>query len=241
MDMPTELQHQAMGYDRAATMFSPDGHLLQVEYAEKVVKFGSASIGLVCKDGVVLVADKRIRDKLIANESAHKIFEIDEHIVASAAGLLSDARVLVDIAQIMAQQNRVTYNSPVEPISVIRTIADRKQMATQYGGVRPYGVAIMLAGINKGQPHLYTTDVTGNYTSYKANAIGENDEKFKETLRKDYKENMSIDEGIKFAMKMFKEVLDKNFELSRFEVVYVKMDEGKLIRLQGDALKKFSK
>ena len=88
---------------------------------------------------------------------------------------------------------------------------------------------------------MYTTDVTGNYTSYKANAIGENDEKFKETLRKDYKENMSIDEGIKFAMKMFKEVLDKNFELSRFEVVYVKMDEGKLIRLQGDALKKFSK
>src|SRR3989338_8016268 len=135
LDMPTELQHQAMGYDRAATMFSPDGHLLQVEYAEKVVKFGSASIGLMCKEGVVIIADKRIRDKLIAGESAHKIFEIDEHIIAAAAGILSDARVLVDQAQILAQQNRVTYNSPIEPISVIRIIADRKQMATQYGGV----------------------------------------------------------------------------------------------------------
>ena len=241
MDIPTEMQHQQMGYDRAATMFSPDGHLLQVEYAEKVVKFGSASIGLVCKDGVVLVADKRIRDKLIASESANKIFEVDEHIIASAAGLLSDARVLVDIAQVIAQQNKVTYNSPVEPVSVIRVIADRKQMATQYGGVRPYGVAIILAGISKGQPHLYTTDVTGNYTSFKANAIGENDEKIKEYLRKEYKENMSIDEGIKFIIKIFKEVLDKNFDINRFEIAYVKTEEGKLTRVQGDSLKKFNK
>ena len=74
--MPTEIQNQAMGYDRAATMFSPEGHLLQVEYAEKTVKLGSSSVGLVCKDGILIVADKRIRDKLIASESAGKIFEI---------------------------------------------------------------------------------------------------------------------------------------------------------------------
>ena len=241
MDMPTEMQHQAMGYDRVATMFSPDGHLLQVEYAEKVVRFGSASIGLVCKDGVVIVADKRIRDKLVASESAHKIFEVDEHIAATAAGILSDARVLIDQAQILSQQNRVTYNSPIEPISVVRMIADRKQMSTQYGGVRPYGVAIMLVGINKETNHLYTTDVTGNYTAYNANAIGENDERIKEILRKDYKENMNIDEGIKFALKIFKEVLEKNFEAGRFEVIYIKKDEKKLVRLQGDSLKKYIK
>ena len=241
MDMPTELQHQAMGYDRAATMFSPDGHLLQVEYAEKVVKFGSASIGLVCKDGVVIIADKRIRDKLIAGESSHKILEIDEHIIATAAGILSDARVLIDQAQILAQQNRVTYSSPIEPISVIRMIADRKQMSTQYGGVRPYGVAILLGGIINGKAHLYTTDVTGNYTAYKANAIGEHDERIKEILRRDYKETMSIEEAIKFAMKVFKELLEKNFDMQRFEVVYVKNEEGKLTRIQGDALKKYVK
>src|SRR3989338_6325648 len=145
--MPTEMQHQAMGYDRAATMFSPDGHLLQAEYAEKTVRLGSASIGLVCKDGVVIVADKRIRDKLISPESTLKINEIDEHIILVAAGILSDARILVDFAQVLAQQNRVTYGSPIEPISVIRMIADKKQMFTQYGGARPFGVAIMLAGI----------------------------------------------------------------------------------------------
>src|SRR3989344_4518418 len=195
MDIPTEIQHQAMGYDRAATMFSPDGHLLQVEYAEKTVRLGSSSIGMVCKDGIVIVADRRIRDKLIAPESANKIFEIDEHIVATAAGILSDARMLVDQAQVLAQQNRVTYGSPVEPISVIRLIADKKQVFTQYGGARPFGVAVMLAGISKGKSHLYTTDVTGNFIAYRANAIGEHDEKLKEALRLDYKESMTIEEG----------------------------------------------
>src|SRR3990167_8036488 len=116
MDLPTEMQHQAMGYDRAATMFSPDGHLLQVEYAEKTVRLGSASIGLVCKDGVIIIADRRIRDKLISPESANKVYEIDEHIIATVAGILSDARMLIDHAQILSQQNRVTYGGPIEPI-----------------------------------------------------------------------------------------------------------------------------
>jgi proteasome alpha subunit len=218
MDMPTELQHQAMGYDRAATMFSPDGHLLQVEYAEKTVKLGSSSIGLNCSDGVVVVSDKRIRDKLVATESASKIFEIDDHLMIASAGLFSDARMLVDHAQVLAQQNRVTYDSPIEPISVIRAIADKKQMFTQYGGARPFGVAILLAGVNKGRGHLYTSDVTGNFFAYKANAIGENDEMIKETLRGEFNEDMSIDDGIKFCMKIFKKLMDKNFEIGRFDV-----------------------
>jgi len=241
MDIPTEMQHQAMGYDRAATMFSPDGHLLQVEYAEKTVRLGSSSIGMACKEGVVIIADRRIRDKLIAPESANKILEIDEHIVATSAGILSDARILIDHAQVLAQQNRVTYGSPIEPISVIRMIADKKQMFTQYGGARPFGVAFMLGGVNKGQAHLYTSDVTGNYFAYKANAMGENDEKVKEILRRDFKEDMSIDECIKFAMKIFKEMLEKNFDVNRFDVGYIKLTDSKLVRLHGEELKKYVK
>jgi len=241
MEMPTEMQHQAMGYDRAATMFSPDGHLLQVEYAEKTVKLGSSSIGLVCKDGVVIISDRRIRDNLISAESANKIFEIDEHIVATAAGILSDARILIDSAQIIAQQNRVTYSTPIDVISVIRMIADKKQMSTQYGGLRPFGASVMLAGISKNKGHLYTSDVTGNYFAYKANAIGEHDEQIKEILRKDYKEDMTIEQGITFVMKIFKEILQKNFEISRFDIGYVPLKDPKLVRIQGDALKKYVK
>ena len=241
MEIPTEMQHQAMGYDRAATMFSPDGHLLQVEYAEKTVRLGSSSIGIVCKEGVVIIADRRIRDKLIAPESANKIFEVDEHIVATAAGILSDARILIDQAQVLAQQNRVTYATSIEPISVIRMIADRKQMFTQYGGARPYGAAFLLGGVNKGKSYLYTSDVTGNFFAYRANAIGENDERVKEILRREFRDDLTIEEGIKFILKIFKEILEKNFDLNRFDVGYIKLSDSKLVRLHGDELKKYLK
>lgn len=241
MEIPMEMQHQAMGYDRAATMFSPDGHLLQVEYAEKTVRLGSTSIGLVCSDGVVILSDRRIRDKLIAPESANKIFEIDEHVIAAAAGILSDARMLVDDAQVLAQQHRVTYETPIDPVSVIRMIADKKQMFTQYGGSRPFGVSFMLGGVSKQKPHLYTSDVTGNFFAYRANAIGENDEQIKEMLRSDFNDSMNVDEGIKFGFGIFKKILGKNFEIERFDVAYIKNQDPKLVRLHGEALKKYAK
>ena len=178
---------------------------------------------------------------MIAGESKNKILEVDKHIIATSAGILSDARVLMDQAQVLAQQNRITYDSPIEPLSVIRMIADKKQQFTQYGGARPFAVAILLGGVNKGKTHLYTTDLVGNFSAYKANAIGENDEKIREILRKDYKEDMTIDQGISFTLKIFKDILGKNFELNRFDVAYVKMGGKNVERLYGDELKKFVK
>ncbi|MBS3100434.1 archaeal proteasome endopeptidase complex subunit alpha [Candidatus Pacearchaeota archaeon] len=239
MDVPIEIQHQAMGYDRAATMFSPEGHLLQVEYAEKTVRLGSSSIGLVCKDGVLIVSDRRVNDKLVIPSSANKIHEIDSHIIASAAGILSDARVLIDKARIIAQQNRVTYNTPIEVEEIIREIANMKQLYTQYGGARPFGVSVMVAGIDNGGCKLFSSDITGNYFSYYAMAIGENDEKIKEMLRIKYNENLNIDGGLKLVLGIFKEILGKNFEISRFDVAYVRRDTKKATKLNGDALKKF--
>ena len=75
MDMPTDLQNQTMGYDRTATMFSPEGTILQVEYAEKTIRLGSSSIGMVCSDGVFILADKRIKDKLVVKKSEGKYRE----------------------------------------------------------------------------------------------------------------------------------------------------------------------
>jgi proteasome alpha subunit len=241
MDMPTEMQHQQMGYDRAATMFSPDGHLLQAEYAEKTVRLGSASTGLVCKDGVVIVADRRVRDNLMVPESANKVFEVDENVIASAAGILADARILIDQAQVMAQQHRITYGTAIDPLSIMRMIADKKQMFTQYGGARPFAVSFLVAGISKGKGYLYSSDVMGNFSAYRANTIGENDEKIKEMLRKDFKDDMSVEDGIKFSLKIFKEILGKNFDLERFDAGYILNKDEKLVRLHGDDLKKFVK
>lgn len=240
MDMPSEIQHQAMGYDRAATMFSPDGHLLQVEYAEKTVRLGSSSIGIVCSDGVVIISDRRINDKLILPESANKIYEIDSHIISSAAGILSDARILIEKARIVAQQNRVTYDSPIEVEEIIREIANTKQQFTQYGGARPFGVALIVGGIDRNEPRLFSSDITGNYFSYNAMAIGENDERIKEILRIKYNKNLNISGGIKLALDIFKEILGKNFEISRFDIAYINKDEKKIKKLDDSALKKYA-
>ena len=241
MDIQGDMQNQIMGYDRTATMFSPDGHLLQVEYAEKTVRLGSASIGMVCKDGVFIISDKRIKDKLISETHATKIYEIDSNIIATAAGILSDARILIDKARLIAQQHRVTYDEEIEPESVIREIANIKQAFTQYGGARPFGVSIMLAGLSKDKGKLYVSDVTGNYYSYKAAAIGEYDEKIKEELRKEYDDKISIEEGIRLSLKILKKILEKNFEISRFEAVYIKSGEKKIKRLKEEELKKIFK
>ena len=235
-----EMQHQVMGYDRS-TLFSPDGRLLQVEYAQKTIRLGSASIGIVCKDGVVIVADRRTKDVLIMPDSAMKVYEIDEHIIASASGILSDARILIERAQLIAQQNKITYDSKIDVESVIKEIADVKQQFTQYGGTRPFGVAILIAGISGKKPRVYSSDVTGNYFAYKATAIGEQDEKIKEMLRKRYDENMTVEDGIKTALEIFKEILGKNFSLDRFDVGYIKTEEIKIKKLSGDTLKKYVK
>ncbi len=237
--MPSEIQHQAMGYDRTATMFSPDGHLLQVEYAEKTVRLGSSSIGIVCKDGVIIVSDRRINDKLIMPESANKVFEVDDHVIVSAAGILSDARVLVDKARVSAQQHKVTYDSPVDTHEIIREIANTKQMFTQYGGARPYGVAVLVAGVDNAGAQLFSSDITGNYFSYTSFAIGENDEKIKEVLRMKYNKNLNIEGGIKLALSIFKDILGKNFGLDRFDVAYVPKEGMKVKRLNGEGLKKY--
>ncbi|MCK4997436.1 archaeal proteasome endopeptidase complex subunit alpha [Candidatus Pacearchaeota archaeon] len=211
-----DIQHQQMGYDRAATMFAPDGHILQVEYAEKTIRLGSASIGIVCKDSVVIVSDRRKKDNLIIEESANKINEIDEHIIAVSAGISSDARVLIDKARVLAQQHRVTYDTAPSTESIVRDIADVKQQFTQYGGARPFGVSMMFAGMN-GKPVLYTTDITGNYLRYKANAIGEHDDDIKKHLREEYKNGMTSSEGLKLALNIFKKVQGENFDIERFD------------------------
>ena len=212
-----DIQHQQMGYDRAATMFAPDGHILQVEYAEKTIRLGSASIGIVCVDGVVIVSDRRKKDRLIVEESANKINEIDEHIICVSAGISSDARVLIEKARVLAQQHRVTYDSAPNTESIVRDVADIKQQFTQYGGARPFGVSMMFAGVN-GSPVLYTTDITGNYLKYKANAIGENDEKIKRLLRERYRDGLSCDEGKALALEIFREIQGEEFSEDRFDI-----------------------
>jgi proteasome alpha subunit len=161
--------------------------------------------------------------------------------MASVAGILSDARVLIERGQVLAQQNRVTYDSPIEPELVIKDLANLQQQFSQYGGARPFGVSLMLGGINNKKPELYSSDVTGNYTAYHATAIGEDDDKIKERLREKYRHDLTIKKGVKVALDIFKELEEKKFNLGRFELVYIKSEDSELKRLYGEQLQEFVK
>lgn len=217
------MQHQMMGYDRAITMFSPDGRLLQVEYAKKTVRQGSTVIGMVCKDGVLLVADKRLPDKLMVPEGIEKIFPIDDHMVATAAGIISDAQVLVDHAQVKAQQIKVTYGVDADTISIVKDVCSLKQVCTQSGGLRPFGVSLLFAGIdNDNSKKLYKTDPTGIYFQYRATVIGEGETEVEEMLKKEYKDSLSVEEGLALCVKALRKVNEK--EGNRIDAAYVGND-----------------
>ncbi len=234
-----QTQHQMMGYDRSSIMFSPDGRLLQVEYAKKTVRQGTSALGIVCKDGVLLMADKRIVEKLVLPKSIEKIYQVDDHIGATASGMLSDGRVLIERAQLVAQQHRVTYDEPIDVLSLVKDICDMKQFFTQYGGARPFGVSILFAGINDA-PELYSTDPTGIYFEYKATAIGEGETEIKEFLEKNYKENINLEEGIKLGVRALKKVLGKEFDINRLDGAYIASKDKKFMRISKDKLAKAS-
>ncbi len=236
MQQQQQMNHQLMGYDRAITMFSPDGRLLQVEYAKKTVKQGSTAIGMICTDGVLLVTDKRIVDPLVVSESVQKIFQIDEHIAATAAGILSDARVLIERSQLKAQQYRVTFDSPIDTLSIVKDICDLKQICTQSGGLRPFGVSLLIAGIDIDGEHVYETGPTGIFFEYKATVIGEGELEGEEILHKEYKESLTIEDGMKLAVKTLQTVLKENFSIERVDCVYIKKQKKEFTRVSKQKL-----
>ena len=232
------MPHQLMGYDRAITMFSPDGRLLQVEYAKKTVRQGSTAIGMVCSDGVLLVADKRIVDRLVIPESVEKIFQIDDHIAATASGILSDARVLIERAQVKAQQHKVTYDTAIDTLSVVKDICALKQVCTQSGGLRPFGVSIILAGIDADGPKLFETDPTGIYLQFRATVIGEGEQEIEEILDKEFSEKMTIEEGLRLALDALNKILDKKFSVERIDAAYVTFVDKKFVKVKKDKLER---
>lgn len=233
------MAHQMMGYDRAITMFSPDGRLLQVEYAKKTVRQGSTALGIVCSDGVLLVADKRIVDKLIVPESVEKIFEIDTHIGATAAGILSDARVLIERSQVRAQQHHVTYDAPIDVLSVVKDIGSLCQITTQSGGLRPFGVSLLVAGVDPdGTPRLFETDPTGIFFEYWASVIGEAEPEIEEILGKEYDRKMTMEEGLRLALNVLSKVLDKNFNVERVDAAFIPVATRKIEHLSRERIEK---
>ncbi|MCL5680574.1 MAG: archaeal proteasome endopeptidase complex subunit alpha [Candidatus Thermoplasmatota archaeon] len=219
------MQSAQMAYDRAITVFSPDGRLFQVEYAREAVKRGTTAIGITYKGGAILVADKRIRGGLVDDRSIEKIFLIDGHVGAATSGLIGDARVLIDYARVQAQSEKVTYGQEITVESLVKKVCDLLQQYTQYGGVRPFGASLLIAGIEETGIRLFETDPSGLSTGYKADAIGAGRDAAMEILEKEYRDNLELKEAADLAIKALKAGLEQGQALGTLSVGLITKEE----------------
>ena len=224
-----------MAYDRGITVFSPDGRLFQVEYAREAVKKGSTTIGVKFKDGVALIVDKRSASKLLEPTSTEKIHDIDDYIGCATSGLVADARILVDEARKDAQIHKVNYGENISVEMLVKKICDLKQNYTQYGGARPFGTALLVAGSDDLGVHLFETDPSGALVSYKATAIGSGRPAVIDVFEKEYKDNMECEEALLLGLKALGSAIEEKPSAESVEIGIAKQNE-KFTRLSQEEL-----
>jgi proteasome alpha subunit len=193
-------QSQQQAYDRGITIFSPDGRLYQVEYAREAVKRGTPSVGVRTAEGVVLAADKRRRSEMMEPSSVEKLHKADDHVGIASAGHVADARKLIDVARREAQTNRLRYGEAVGIETLAKTVTDFIQRYTQYGGARPFGVSLIIGGIEDGEPRLFESDPSGTPYEWQALSIGANRGDIREHLEDEYEAGMSLEAGVDLAL-----------------------------------------
>ncbi|PWI49701.1 proteasome endopeptidase complex, archaeal, alpha subunit [Candidatus Heimdallarchaeota archaeon B3_Heim] len=221
---------KGLGYDRGSTIFSPDGRLFQVEYAIEAVKRGTTAIGIKTSEGCILAVQKRLHTTLIEKEMVKKIFAIDEHIAVAIAGLTADARILVNQARVQAQIHQITYNESITVENLTHRIADVKQAYTQHAGVRPFGVSLIIAGVDEiNGPQLFMTEPSGSYWGYRAAAIGSGTPIIVEDLENSYRKiSKTLQEGILVALKALQKVSDDKLDPDMVEIAIISSSDRKL-------------
>jgi len=228
-------------YDRAITVFSPDGRLFQVEYALETVKGGPTIIGISCPEGIVIGAEEKMDSRLQDPNFTQKIYEVDEHLGAAVVGISSDARILVDEARIYSQSNRLMYDEAIDVEIVTKRIGDVMQIYTQHAGVRPFGVSIIFGGIDKAGARLFTTDPSGSYRAYKAVAIGIGREIAENLLKEEYQENLGFEAAVRLVVKCLTKSLQARDEQPRIKLAAVPSDTKRFKLLPDEETEKYLK
>ena len=218
---------KSANYDRAITMFSPDGRLYQVEYASKILEKVALGFGVVYNNGVLLAGDKNIASSLIKPDSIEKLFKIDDHVGVVSAGIVGDARRLVEASRELAQENRMYFDEPMHVETLVKKISSIKHYYTQYGGGRPFGVAFIVGGVDETGARLFETEPSGALAEYSAVAIGRNKDKVIQFFEKEFKENLPKDEAIKLILRGLKVSLEKDEKINVNNLDFAFIERGK--------------
>ncbi|SEV86049.1 archaeal proteasome endopeptidase complex subunit alpha [Natrinema salifodinae] len=218
-------QSQQQAYDRGITIFSPDGRLYQVEYAREAVKRGTASVGVRTPDGVVLAANRQVSSPLMERSSVEKLHKADDHVGVASAGHVADARQLVDLARRRAQGEQLRYGQQIDVETLTRSITDHIQEYTQTGGARPFGVALLVGGVDDGEPRLFETDPSGTDYEWQAAAIGSNRDAIQGYLEAEYRADLDVDAGIELALRALSEPEDETVEAESVDVATITNDD----------------
>jgi proteasome alpha subunit len=226
-----------MAYDRGITVFSPDGRLFQVEYAREAVKKGTTTIGLKFKNGVILMVDKRLSSRLVEPDSIEKIYDVDEYIGCATSGLVADARVLIDEARRSAHRNKMTYGENIAVELLVKNVCDYKQNYTQYGGGRPFGVALLVAGVDDLGIHLFETDPSGALVAYKATCIGSGRPVVMDLFEKEFADGMTFEAAAKLGLKALSAAIEEPLSAVSVEIGVVEK-ERKFRRLAESEISK---
>jgi len=227
-------------YDRNVNTFSPDGRLLQVEYAIEAVKLGSSAVAILCPEGVVFAVEKRLSSPLLIPSSVEKVYAVDEHVGVVMAGLAADGRTMVDHMRVEAQNHRFSFDEPIGIRAVTESVCDlalafgegRRKRDGQMS--RPFGTALLVAGIENGKCFLFHTDPSGTYTQCRARAIGGGSDGAETLLRDSYRDGMTLEEAENLALSTLRQVIQEKLNENNVEVACARLSTGKFEIYSGE-------
>lgn len=234
---PSPNNMKSSAYDRSATMFSPDGRLYQVEYASKIVEQGTLGAGLIFTEGVLLAANKRPSSRLLNTDSIEKVFKLDDHVGAISAGLVGDARRLVQMARKDCQENKMMYDEDIQVEIVVKNLSAIKQVFTQYAGMRPFGVSFIVGGVDETGARLFETEPSGALAEYKAVAIGKGKKEVMSYLEKEYKDSMDLETAVRLLGAAFEKGMGENEKLDVYRVDFAVITKNGFERLNKNQIK----
>jgi proteasome alpha subunit len=233
------MEQSGQQYDEASTIFSPDGRLYQVEYAREAVKKGSTTMGFKWKDGVLLLAHKPETSRLVNLRSLEKIYQIDTHIACVATGLVADGRHLVEIAREEAQWSKLRYDEPISVKELVNILCEYKHMYTQFDGVRPFGVVLLVGGVDISGKHLFSTDPSGAYLGYKAVCEGKKSNDAMTQFTKNYTTDITLHQALELGFQTMKKITKPKFNAEMVEAAVIDEKTG-YYKLPAETLKKMA-